>query len=117
MSHREWVGHPEGFLIREVAIFDFHQLATVMKKWCKALHYDYTETAHELKDTDVGTEIKIKWFADREVTHDIQYNVKLGIKAKYLTKVKVEGKMLYSGDIEITIWSWIEVDWRDSFEK
>src|SRR3989344_6877291 len=101
-----------GIKLSRHGVVDFDKLIESMKNWISKRKYDFTEKKHSDKITGLGHEIKITWVNDREVTDYIKFHIDVDFVVYELNKTKTAEKNLYSGEVNIKFFAYLELDWK-----
>lgn len=103
--------------IAEDGLFDVNAIYGAIMDWLGSNDYDVGEDKNLTKHTPNGAEIKMKFYAERNL--DGYYRIMFDIKifANHVKKVKVNGQELDRGHIEVIINNALVKDYRNRFDK
>jgi len=117
MGTKVWIGPADGFKIKQLSIFDLSKLCKVSRIWYNKLKYDFFEKEHLDKEESDGKVLDIEWIGKRKVDGYVRYWIRLGIHGRRINKIQIDGKVLDSGYVDITVASWIELDYEGLWGK
>ena len=109
----EW----NSIVIRQESPVDLKALHKSLYDWAQENNYLFLEKNFTEKIKSHGKEFEIAWSFQRKITEFLRFNINMAIWARGMNPVKIDGKELLEGKIEIVFDSEIEMDWQNRWES
>lgn len=103
--------------INREGIFDLKKLYGEVKDYLSNLKYRITEKDSSTKLSSKGTEVMVEFNCEREVDDYIKFLIQINFLITGLKQVKVNGKTLNRGLLQITVASGYELDYANKWVK
>jgi len=115
----DWPITDEGVLViqKKYEVFDFKKLYGVGKTWAGEYLYNWHEQLYNDKVGSAGHEIEIEWTFDKKFSAFVKFHIEVKMHILRMNPVSVEGKSLEKGEVEITIQSVMQMDYKENWEK
>ena len=75
IGQKEGITPAKGLLIRYKGEFNLDEMYKKCKDWFKSKKYIFTEKEHTQKDKPQGTELNIKFVAEREIDDYVRFDI------------------------------------------
>lgn len=110
-----------GIQIQKRAIFDFKKLYQYVQSWFVSRKYDLFEKENTQKDVRYGTELTVKFLAEREVDDYVKHEFEVLMRIPDMDKITVETtegkKKLDTGDFYVNIKATAIFDYRGFWKE
>lgn len=111
MSRIDTITPSPGLILKKVGEFDLDTLYSDMHLFFDENSYIFHETENSNKIKEKGSEIEIKWRAERNVDTYAKFIITAYF---YLERVKKIGK-IYSGELILTLTASVELDYKNEW--
>jgi len=119
MPQRDYIA--SGIKVKQKSVFNLDELYSVLWHWFEIHGYDFQE--HEYRETKVpdGSNLEIRWYAEKKVDDYIKYVIEVTFFALGYQKVEIEKEggvkeKTGKGEIEIQMSAYIEKDYEDRWK-
>ncbi|MFA4887677.1 MAG: hypothetical protein WC595_05675 [Candidatus Nanoarchaeia archaeon] len=97
--------------------FSVEECYKAIRKVSDKLRYDFIEKEQELKPDKYGHERNFNFFLAKKWDTFAKAELEITMKFKHLNKVKVDGKEIEKGDVEITAGGSVLYDYKNEWRK
>ncbi len=114
-----WPITEEGILVirKKYGVFDFKKLYKLGKIWAEENKYSWHEKLFTDKVSSLGHEIEVEWEFTKKFSAFVKFQIEVKIWILRMNPVKSGEKNLEKGEVEITIKSEMQMDYRINWEK
>lgn len=103
--------------INREGIFDLKKVYEEVKNYLSNLKYRITEKDSSTKLSSKGSEVMVEFNGEREVDDYIRFLMQINFLVTEMKQVKVNGKTLNRGLLQITVVSSYELDYANKWVK
>ena len=97
--------------------FSVEECYKSIRKLSNKLRYDFIEKEQELKPDKYGHERNFEFYLEKKWDTFAKVEIEIVMKFKHLNKVKVDGKEMEKGDVEVAVGGTVVYDYKNEWRK
>ncbi|MBL7147780.1 MAG: hypothetical protein ISS82_03065 [Nanoarchaeota archaeon] len=112
IGQKEGITPAKGLLIRYKGEFNLDEMYKKCKDWFKSKKYIFTEKEHTQKDKPQGTELNIKFVAEREIDDYVRFDIETYF---FILEISKKGNVA-NANVKINIEGWVVLDYKNKWQ-